>query len=287
MIKHKKLKNSLIIFELLSQHLLQEVADKNIQKAKKIILLIKEYFSKNTEINKEIKLFNTVLYSQLNKWQTASKLLEECLQQSITLDKKKLLNEKYSLLNKIYKLYDKDVFFNKKIDNYKLYASIYQLFEDRRNIEKLNISDKIKLEEYVINNILDNKELQRTNKFMKLLIENEKRDKEVTDLVYQIALKKFNNKYSKELLNEQKNILQKYINSKNRNFITEEKRRLENKIYYTLKNIKNKELAEKLFAASQKLDNIHNLKEDKQIELLMTFYNVLEEIKKYKINGRQ
>jgi phospholipase/carboxylesterase len=42
--------------------------------------------------------------------------------------------------------------------------------------------------------------------------------------------------------------------------------------------------ATKLFEASKKLDNIHNLKEERQIELLMSFYDVLEEIKKYKNN---
>ena len=286
MIKHKKKQNSLIIFELLSQHLLQEIADKNSDKAKKIMLLIKEYFAKNTELNKELRLFNNVLYSQLNKWQSASRLLEECLKESTQLDKARLYNEKYSLLNRVYKIYNKEQFFKKEIPNYTLYASIYQLFEDRRKVNKLNITDKIKLEEYVINNLLDNKELQRSNKFMKLLVENEKNDKEITPLVYNLIIKKFNKKYSKELLSEQKNLLDKYINKKDKNFIVNETKKIENKIYYALKDLNSKELSTKLFEASKKLDNIHNLKEERQIELLMSFYDVLEEIKKYKITNK-
>ena len=289
MIKHNKRKNIGIIFEALSQSLINEIYNKDKDKIKSILNIIKKHFSNKSELLKELKLFNTVLYNQFNEWQTANRLLEETLKVTSSLNKNKLAAEKFNLLKDIFKIYEDKQFFDKEITNYKLYASIYQLMENRRDKKNLEIADKVKLEELVIYHLLDNKESNRLNKFVRILeeqtIDNE--EENIGDLVYNIAIRKFNTRYQESLNKEQQSILKEYINiskDKVNNFITKNKNKIETKLYYALKNINSKELSEKIYESMTKLDNIFNLKNnDKKIEMLMTYNQLLEELTNYKI----
>ncbi len=284
MIKHNKRKNIGIIFESLSQNLIAEIFNKDKNKTKLILNIIKKHFSKNSELLKELRLFNTILYNQFDKWQTANRLLEETLKETKDINKNKLASEKYELLKDVYKIYEDKKFFSKDIENYKLYASIYKLIENRRDNSKLDIVDKVKLEEFVIYHLLDNKETNRLNNFSKLF-ENKENEEVIDDLVYNIAVRKFNTKYETTLNADQKNILREYINlpkEKLNEFITKNKNKIETKLYYTLKTINNNELSQKIYESMTKLDNIFNLKDDKKVEMLMTYHELLESINNYK-----
>jgi len=288
MIRHNKRKTIGIIFEALSQSLINEIYNKDKDKIKSILNIIKKHFSNKSELLKELKLFNTILYNQFNEWQTANRLLEETLKATSSLNKNKLAAEKFNLLKDIFKIYEDKQFFDKEITNYKLYASIYQLMENRRDKKNLEIADKVKLEELVIYHLLDNKESNRLNKFVRILeeqtIDNE--EENIGDLVYNIAIRKFNTRYQESLNKEQQSILKEYINiskDKVNNFITKNKNKIETKLYYALKNINSKELSEKIYESMTKLDNIFNLKNnDKKIEMLMTYNQLLEELTNYK-----
>jgi hypothetical protein len=289
MIRHNKRKNIGIIFEALSQSLINEIYNKDKDKIKSILNIIKKHFSNKSELLKELKLFNTILYNQFNEWQTANRLLEETLKATSSLNKNKLAAEKFNLLKDIFKIYEDKQFFDKEITNYKLYASIYQLMENRRDKKNLEIADKVKLEELVIYHLLDNKESNRLNKFVRILEEQtiDTEEENISDLVYNIAIRKFNTRYQESLNKEQQSILKEYINiskDKINDFIIKNKNKIETKLYYALKNINSKELSEKIYESMTKLDNIFNLKNnDKKIEMLMTYNQLLEELTNYKI----
>jgi hypothetical protein len=205
-IKHSKYRNTAILFELLVR---QTTADLLQNKDSKAVKILKKYFN-GTELGKEYSL-----YSQLNTTDKLSEVKADMLITTIIEERKKLnqseLNKlKYNLIKEIKSNYTIDNFFKAKIDNYKVYASIYNIFE-YQNSKEVNakdiIANKMNLLEHICLDVSGNKPDPEN-----LVEEFMKEDKEVRLLAYKIMVEKFNNKYD-NLTNEQKNVLKEYINN--------------------------------------------------------------------------
>lgn len=204
-IKHSKYRNTAILFELLVR---QTTADLLQNKDSKSVKILKKYFN-GTELGKEYKL-----YSQFNIMEKLSETKANIAINTVIEERKKLnqseLNKlKYNLIREIKSNYDIDNFFKAKIDNYKLYASIYTIFESQNSKDsdpKQLITNKINLLEHIS---IDSK---KESEGPTLVEEFMKEDKEIRLLAYKIMVEKFNNKYS-GLSQRQKNVLKEYINN--------------------------------------------------------------------------
>jgi len=204
-IKHSKYRNTAILFELLVR---QTTADLLENKDSKSVKILKKYFN-GTELGKEYKL-----YTQFNTMEKLSETKANIAINTIIEERKKLnqsdLNKlKYNLIREIKSNYDIDNFFKAKIDNYKLYASIYTIFESQNSKEsdpKQLITNKINLLEHIS---IDSK---KESEGPTLVEEFMKEDKEIRLLAYKIMVEKFNDKYS-GLSQRQKNVLKEYINN--------------------------------------------------------------------------
>ena len=125
-IKHSKIKNTAILFELLTRQITADVLN---DKEGESVSMLKKYFSPNSQLGKEYELYkilNTEKYSSDSK---ANLLIEAVVKAYKGINKKQLRNEKYNLVKEIKNSYDVNDFFNARIPNYKVYASIYKLFE--------------------------------------------------------------------------------------------------------------------------------------------------------------
>jgi hypothetical protein len=204
-IKHSKYRNTAILFELLVR---QTTADLLENKDSKSVKILKKYFN-GTELGKEYKL-----YTQFNTMEKLSETKANIAINTIIKERKKLnqsdLNKlKYNLIREIKSNYDIDNFFKAKIDNYKLYASIYTIFESQNSKDsdpKQLITNKINLLEHIS---IDSK---KESEGPTLVEEFMKEDKEIRLLAYKIMVEKFNDKYS-GLSQRQKNVLKEYINN--------------------------------------------------------------------------
>jgi hypothetical protein len=205
-IKHSKYRNTAILFELLIR---QTTSDLLQNKDSKAVKIIKKYFN-GTELGKEY-----TLYSQLNNTEKLSEVKAE-MYISTALEQRKKLNQtelnrlKYNLIREIKNTYDIDNFFKAKIDNYKIYASIYNLFESQNSTSidtKEVLLNKINLLEHI------SIDINKDNPVPQSLVEEfMKEDKEIRLLAYKILVEKFNNKYS-NLSDRQKAVLKEYINN--------------------------------------------------------------------------
>ncbi len=372
---HKKRQNIGIIFELLTKQLTTSSVNNDKNKQSAILSLIRKYFSKGTILHEELQLFNTILYNQASKWQTASRLLQEVQNAYGKLNHEKLKNEKYKLLNEILKTlvvnidkchkcgYNKfkedekgngfckkcgaqvskspykneslKKFFAQEIPQYKVYASLYSLMENNIKNECYDISQKVKLEEVVINHLLDNKEIHRINEFAQQSdspneyrwdsLGNESQtkilqtiygssgsfeqfvnkewkklpsivqskiklyfQKQITesldDLTYAFVIKKFNQRYNKILSESQKEILKYYIESTSDKvfevFVNKKVKNIENDLYEEIKKVKDKNILQKLYESMLKFGNINSFNKEKKTECLLTYSQLLEELKK-------
>jgi hypothetical protein len=198
--KHNKKRNSAFIYEALIQELTRAVLDKNVQKQHEIKAIIKESFNRNTESYKELKLYKAITETNGISGQVAERVLNEVKLRHQNIDKDKLLQEQNVILKKIKKNFENDVFSN-FVPNYKNLASISQIFS-----QNITVKSKVLLEK----NIVDT-----------MTVDNQKETelKPIDNLVFKSFTKRFNEEYGDKLLQEQKELLNRYITSFDNNGI--------------------------------------------------------------------
>ena len=125
-LKHSKYKNTGILFELLVRKLTSETlsSDKSVT-----IDIIKKYFGKNTELAKELQLYNSLLKEQFRSEAQALDYIRTIKSTHNKLNHSLLRRQRYNLVKEIS---EKFIFANMAkahINNYKSLASIYMIFE--------------------------------------------------------------------------------------------------------------------------------------------------------------
>jgi hypothetical protein len=198
--KHKKLKNTGLLYELLIRQMTSDVLQ---GKKPTSFSIIKKYFKKGSPLMEELKLYNSLINSREKDSNFALKLVESYVKSRSTINLDRLAKEKFNLIKDINENFEKDIFLKTQIDNYKLYASIFNLFEYSES-DNPNLYLRNKL--YVANYILS--ERNDTNSEKRDLLEG--LDPEMKALTFKLLVEKFNNKFSS--LNEnQKSILRHFI----------------------------------------------------------------------------
>ena len=125
--KHSKLKNTGILFELLTRQITVDVLN-NVGNSNAVKIL-KENFGSKTELGKEYELYKILTEKKYKTTGQANILLEAVIKNRRKLSNRKLANEKYNLIKRIKETYDTKAFFNTRIPEYKLLASIYNVFD--------------------------------------------------------------------------------------------------------------------------------------------------------------
>ena len=125
-IKHNKVRNTGLLFEFLLRQITSDVLNKKDSEAVKII---KQKFNENTELGKELALYNILFNRKFKDDKKAEYFISEVISSRKDLNNQKLKRERYNLIKEIQDTYDLQKFFSSKVDNYKTYASIYTLFE--------------------------------------------------------------------------------------------------------------------------------------------------------------
>ena len=114
-IKHNKIKNTGILFELLTRQITADILEGKDNNKSAAVSLVKEFFSKNTSMGKEldlIKLLSETKYKSVTK---AEQLIELTLTARKKISNSKLRNEKYNLIKKIRENYNPTDFFKTTI----------------------------------------------------------------------------------------------------------------------------------------------------------------------------
>ena len=280
-VKHNKIKNTGILYELLSRQITVDVM--NDTKSPKSVKIFKEFFNKNTELGKEYELYSILLEKKYKSDSHASQLVEAVVKSRRKLSNRRLNNEKYNLIKTIKENYDIKEFFNTRIPNFKIMASIYKVFgtetgkEDFGPVQKAN--SVITITEHVISN---NKKIHKSNKVTETYKEQ---DKDLRLLSYSLLVDKFNKKY-KSLNENQRNLLKQYINNVSntnslKEFIDNEVVKIKKALKKLLPNVNDKITKIKLAEAIDYTDSATKGKvvKDKHVVALMRYYELIKEIK--------
>lgn len=278
---HSKIKNTAILFELLSR----QVAADTISgvETSPALSIIKEFFKADSALAKELMLYQTLLKEKYNNNEKANYLLNTVIKLRNKLNSNQLKEQKYKLIREIKKHYNLTNFFKTNLSEYKIYASTYRVFE---GVSVAKVSEVVQ-SRYTILEHLVRKPKSKINE--EKGTENYlSQDSDIRLLAYKLMIDKFNEKYV-DLSIKQKNILKEYINNISnttalRDFILLESKSLNTSIKKTLPKVQDKITTIKLNEVCNmlaKLEKIKTIKEEHVLSLLL-YHELLKELKNVK-----
>ena len=276
--KHSKLRNTGLLFEFLLRQVTVDVLNK--KKESPALKIIKRQFNEHTEIGKELALYNLIMTRKFKSDKKADFFLSEVIRQRGRLNNTNLRREKYNIIASIKESYDVNQLFSSKVPNYKVFASVYKLFE---GIEEMGADEKTESYFIVVENVTT-----LTHKKNKSYIPEELKDKDLRILSYKTLLEKFNKKYT-NLSDEQKYVLKEYIsNISNTNnfssFVETQIPKLKKKLNGKVKKVKDKVLRIKLREAVNCVDkfclNESKQTDDNSVVQLLRYYELDKELDK-------
>ena len=279
-VKHNKIRNTGLLFEFLLRQITSDVLNKNNRQA---VNIVKDKFNENTELGKELALYNILITKKFKSDSKADYFINEVMKARGDLNNSTLRRERYNLIKEIQSNYNLQKFMSSKVPNYKTYASIYTLFEYNKSL-----SPDEKTESFF--NIVEHVTTEDNNIKLSETIKTLPDDEDLRILTYKTLLEKFNQKYTK-LSGIQKNLLREYINNiSNTNSLKDTLKEIVKELKQDLKqhskNLKDKVVKIKMSEALKSINEFCGLNDkseivkDEYVIQTMRYLELLKEVKK-------
>ena len=279
-VKHNKIRNTGLLFEFLLRQITSDVLNKD--QNSKAVSIVKQKFNENTELGKELALYNILITKKFKSDTKADYFINEVMKTRSDLNNSTLRREKYNLIKEIQSNYNLQKFMSSKVPNYKTYASIYKLFEYN------TLSPDEKTESFF--NIVEHVTTEDNNLRLSETVRTLPDDEDLRILTYRTLLEKFNQKYTK-LSGAQKNLLREYINNvSNTNSLKDTLKQIVKELKQDLKthskNLKDKVVKIKMTEALKSINEFCGLNDksdvvkDEYVIQTMRYLELLKELKK-------
>ncbi len=275
---HSKIKNTAILFELLTRQIASDTV-KGVDNSP-AIKIVKEYFNSNTNLAKELALYQALIKESYKSTDKASYLIEAVLDARKKINIKKLKEEKYNIIREISRHYDAKEMFKTSLNDYKLYASIYRVFEGTNFINPHELVES----RFTIIEHITNKKKPKLAADNTIIKEYRNQSEDVRLLAYRLLVDKFNDKY-KNLSLKQKEILKEYINNVSnttslREYVQKEALSLQENLQKASKKIKDKVIKIKLVEVANLLDKYKKLKtvQENNVLSLLLYHELKKEL---------
>jgi hypothetical protein len=283
--KHSKFKNTGILFELLTRQITADIIGGKDESAAKQILF--KYFSENTDLGKEYQLYNFLLNEKARDASHAERIISVVLESRSQLDDKRLAQQKYELIREIKEIYPIDGFLKANIKNYRIFASIYKIFENK-TASKFDVQEVVQSRESIIESLY-NSVTKKSDNDEGLLEYYKQQSEDIRLLAYKLLLEGMNTKY-KDFDDSQKNLIREYIlNVSNTNslsdYVCEEIEKIKKIISSSKTKIKdNQVVAIKLSEITNVLDKVKptTVVKDNHIMALLLSYELVKELNNLK-----
>jgi len=280
---HSKIRNTAILFELLTRQVAADTI-KGVEKSP-ALTIIREFFKADSILAKELVLYQTLMNEKYTDGSKANYLLNTVVKLRNKMNATKLSETKYNLIKEVKNHYDLKDFFKTNLAEYRIYASIYRIFE---GVSVAKVADVVKSRYTILEHITRKNQIKLAESAEAAVDDYLKQDEEVRLLAYKLMINKFNDKYA-NLSTKQKGILREYINNVSntaglKQFIVKEGKIVAAAIQKMLPKVQDKVTAIKLnevVSMTNKLEKIKSVKEDHVLSLLL-YHELLKELKNVK-----
>ena len=222
--RHNKKRNTALVYEALIKEATAAILRGDHETKEKVISIVNKHFGLSSILRKDLQCYQSLYENQGLNSEDSRRILNETKMQKTFIDPSSLFKAQSAAIKDINTQIDSDIF-NNFVPNYKTLATIDQMFSI-----KTSPKDKVLLENEVIQSMSSHAEQEV--------------DIDVNNLVISTFVEKFNNKYSNELLDEQRELLTHYIMSFTDNalglkmFLNNEIGRLKEALTLSIENIK-------------------------------------------------
>jgi hypothetical protein len=247
--RHNKKRNTALVYEALIKEATAAILRGDHETKNKVVSIVNKHFGLNSILRKDLQCYQSLAENQGLSKEDSKRILNETKLQKRLIDPTGLFKAQTQAIKDINTEIDSDIF-NNFVPNYKTLATIDQMFSF-----KTSPKDKVLLENEVI-------------EFMSATAEEDKTET-VDNLVINTFIEKFNQKYSGELLDEQRELLTHYIMSFADNavslkmFINNEIGRLKEALISSSTNVneisKDKDMVQKTNQVVEKLESYSNV----------------------------
>ena len=195
--KHNKKRNTAFLYETLMVELTKSVLSENQERKKVIVGILSECFKNDTELSRDLMFYQSLNETRDMDERTAEKLIFEVKKDRfLNADQRSLFNEQTRLIGMMNKRLTSNVFSN-FVPGYKSLATISQIFN-----QQISPKQRVLLEKELVKQLMAETEKAKKGEIV-----------QIDNLIYKTFAKKFNNKYGEKLLDEQKELLSRYIMS--------------------------------------------------------------------------
>ena len=277
---HNKKRNVGIVYELLLRAVSAYLVEGDKSKAQIALDIISERFSRDTELFKEFRLFNALAKTKVSDSAVSAVILTESKAAARRIDQQKLDREKSLLIRDINHKLNDDIFFHRRISNYRDLATIQVALNEWALCDRSDLSKTILVETKLVEILKEEKE--------KVQEELKASDAPVDSLVIKILNEKFNKKYAGTLTSDQRELIKDYVvmntSSGPSKQMLERAQRIKDESISKLDEIEksenNKIIQENLVEVRKKISGLDltSLDDDK-LSRLMTLSQLIEESK--------
>ena len=192
-IRHNKKRNTAFVYEALVREATVAVLKEDVERRDKAISIIKRHFHSKSLLRQDLECYRSLYENQSLDENTSQKVLTESRRQKIMIDPTGLFKQQTELIHDINKELTPEVF-NNFVPNYKALATIDQMFS-----QKTSPKNRVILEGEIV-------------KGMSTTTQNAETPA-IDNVTFRTFVGKFNDKYENGLLQEQKDLLTRYITS--------------------------------------------------------------------------
>lgn len=197
MAKHNKKRNVGLIHEQLVRYASERTVERDMSKANEAVDLIVKHFSNSSELLREFKLFGALIHTKARDKEQARRIIEESKRLCLAHNASKLDREKTKLIHEINVNLQCENFYDQRISDYKLFATVQMLINEWRGNGVLDAREIVEYEQRLEDHLL-----------REVVEESLEKGENADPLILKIMIEKFNSKYGSALDASQKKLLE-------------------------------------------------------------------------------
>jgi len=190
--KHNKKRNTAFVFEALSREATVAIIKGDQQRKEKVVSIVRKHFTGDSLLKKDLECYRSLYENQELDETTSKKIVEAVMAAKRLIDPDGLFKQQTEVIKDINKELSPTTF-NNFVPSYKSLATIAKMFNT--NSPKQSVMLEAKIVEGMVGGV------ESTNL------------EPIDSLTFKTFTKKFNEKYSDSLIQEQKDLLNHYISS--------------------------------------------------------------------------